>query len=160
MITFKNMYDYTVKNNVYDNTRIIIVSDHGYCLYQFEDLINGQMTEYYKDVQNFYPLLLVKDFGSTEFAESDVFMTNADVPTLATQGVIDSPTNPFTGKKFDNGEKTAHDQYVIMSKEWDVENNNGNTFLPSSWASITINLWNKQNWKFYEKAVILDKHSF
>ena len=153
-------FDYLREQEVYDNTRIIIVSDHGVGLYQFAEMLEGWEEDTYKDVETYYPLLLVKDFGSTEYTESNEFMTNADVPTLATQGIIDNPTNPFTGKAIENHEKTAHDQYVIMSDEWHVEENDGNTFLPSRWASVKINLWNKQNWKFYEKAVILDKHSF
>ena len=45
----------------------------------------------------YYPLLLVKDFGSKEFVVSNEFMTNADVLTIATKNVINNPINPFTG---------------------------------------------------------------
>lgn len=153
-------FDYLREQDVYDNTRIIVVSDHGQSLYQFTDLITGGEDEYYKDMEFYSPLLLMKDFESTELHISDAFMTNADVPILATQDVIDNPTNPFTGKELNDSEKTAHDQYVTMSADWDVEINDGNTFLPSMWACIRENLWDKNNWLFGDKEMVLDQHCF
>lgn len=155
-----NWFDYLRKQGVYDNTRIIIVSDHGLGLFQFDELMEGAGEDNYQDVETYYSLLLVKDFESKEFAESDEFMTNADVPTLAMRGVIDNPINPFTGIEINNSEKTAHNQYVIVSDDWDVEVNNGNVFLPSRWASVKENLWNKNNWVFLEEELTLDEHHF
>ena len=43
-------------------------------------------------------------------------MTNADVPTLATQGVIEGATNPFTGVAITMDEKTAHDQIDTINR--------------------------------------------
>ena len=151
-------FDFLREQDVYDNTRIIIVSDHGLGLYQFDELMEGAGENNYKDVETYYPLLLVKDFNSTEFTESEEFMTNADVPMIAVQELIENPTNPYTGKVLDNSEKTAHDQYVIMSDKWDIVENNGNVFLPSEWASVKDNLWNKSNWKFIEEEIVLDEH--
>ena len=87
-------FDYMRKCGVYDNTRIIIVADHGEPLGQFDDMIymDGEL-----DVEALNPLLMVKDFNSSEFTVSDEFMTNADVPLLATEGIITSPVNPYTG---------------------------------------------------------------
>jgi hypothetical protein len=101
----------------------------------------------------------VKDFESQDISVSDAFMTNADVPTLATKGIIDNPINPFTGKEITDSEKNAHAQYIIMSDEWKIEKNDGNTFLPSSWASIQENLWDNDKWFFYEGDMILDEHN-
>ncbi len=42
----------------------------------------GNWFDYLKENNVYYPLLMVKDFRSTEFTTSDEFMTNADVPTL------------------------------------------------------------------------------
>ena len=151
-------FDYLRENDVYDNTKIIIVADHGYYLYHAVELIFGTSAEFNKDAEFYYPLLMVKDFGSTEFTISDEFMTNADVPTLATQGVIENPTNPFTGKEINNDEKTAHDQYIIMSHDWDVGINNGNTFLPSGWATIKDNVWDRSQWEFHEDPIVLDEY--
>lgn len=74
-------------------------------------------------------------------------MTNADVPALAVEDIIDEPVNPFTGKAIDSSEKTAHAQYVIVSGEADTKTNNGTTFLPGTWYSVHDNIWEKTNWR-------------
>ena len=88
-------FDYLREQGVYDNTRIIIVSDHGYGLPQREDmLLPGGV-----NVEAVNPVLLVKDFDSNgEFTVDTQFMTNADTTVLATRGIIADPVNPFTGK--------------------------------------------------------------
>ena len=103
---------------------------------------------------------MVKDFNSEGFTTSNDFMTHADVPTLATQGTIDNPINPFTGKPINSDEKYAHNQFIIVSNDWVVTKNNGNTFLPARWISIKNNLWDKNNWEFYNENVVLKEHSF
>ena len=150
--------DYLRKNDVYDNTRIIIVADHGYYLYQTEELcfeVEGQGSV---DMSNRFPLLMVKDFNSTGFQVSDEFMTNADTPTLAVENLIDNPVNPFTGKIINNAEKTAHDQFILTYKIWRVKENNGEQFKPSTWAVITNNIWDRDDWEFITDSVILTEH--
>jgi len=115
--------DYLRENNIYDNTRIIIASDHGYNLHHISGFeINEENFEYY------YPLLMVKDFDSKGFEVSDEFMTNADVPSLAVKDLIDNPINPFTDQIISNSEKYAHKQYVSLSHDYSTESNNGNTY--------------------------------
>lgn len=155
-------FDYLRENDVYDNTKIILVSDHGEFLNSQEELYFGnEEQDYYflNDGEAYFPLLMVKDFGTTEFITSDEFMTNADVPTLAMEGLIKDPMNPFTGKPINSAEKTAHDQLIISSNEYSVEKNNGNTFLPTEWISVRDNIWNKENWKISDKSdVVLKEH--
>ncbi len=149
--------DYLRANGVYDNTRIIIVSDHGYYLHQDADLQvfrKGRTI----DISNYYPLFMVKDFGSTGFKVSDEFMTNADTPVLAADGLIKAPVNPFTGKPLDSSEKTAHDQFVITSQDWGVDTNNGNCFKPSSWAVLTKDLRDMKDWEFIDDKIVLKEH--
>ena len=150
--------DYLRENDVYDNTRIIIAADHGFNMLQIEELMFAVDDDYRKAAEFYFPLLMVKDFNSTGFKTSNEFMTNADVPTLATTGVINNPINPFTGKPINNSEKTAHDQMIILSEEWSIEVNNGKTFMASKWASVRNNLWDKNNWTFYDEEIVLDEH--
>ncbi len=147
--------DYLRENDVYDNTRIIIVADHGYELQQLEYFRNSNAGG--TTVDAYFPLLLVKDFDAKGFSTSDEFMTNADVPWLAMEGLIDNPVNPFTGKAINDSEKHAHDQYICMSEEYTLNKNSGNTFLPSKWASVKDNIWDESNWAFStEKAVLTE----
>ncbi len=160
LLRLADWFDYLRENDVYDNTRIILVSDHGAdTLGQISDLIMYDDDSWY-DVSCYYPLLMVKDFGSTGFTTDDTFMTNADVPTLAFDGIVDDPTNPFTGKAINSDEKNAHDQYIIVSDEWDINHNNGNTFKAAQWARVKDNIWERDNWTFHRDSVILKNYSF
>ncbi len=153
-------FDYLRENDVYDNTKIIIVSDHGRALFHFDELSFGADAEENKSAELYYPLLMVKDFDSKEFTVSNEFMTNADVPTLATNDLIKNPINPFTGKLINSHEKTTHSQYLIASYDWSVSENNGNTFLPSKWASVKDDLWDEDNWSFYNEPIVLTEYEF
>lgn len=161
MILLGSWFDYLRENDVYDNTRIILVADHGYYLAQSEELLLiGDSSDIHKDVELYYPLLMVKDFNSDGFLTSGEFMTNADVPTLAMEDLIQYPENPFTGKDINSDEKYAHEQFIILSKDWDIGANNGNTYSPARWATVKDNLWDKKNWTFYDEEIVLDEYTF
>jgi len=136
-------FDYLRENGMYDNTRIIITSDHGYGLGQSSDLLIDTFT----DAQYYYPLLLVKDFNATGFTTDSTFMTNADVPTLATSGVIENAVNPFTGNPINMNEKYAHPQHIITSHNWYTANNSKTTYNASGWLTVSNSIWDKSNWK-------------
>ncbi len=88
-------FDFLKAEGVYDNTRFIIVSDHG----------NGLRSPAFKDFERyegsavvFNSLLLIKDFYSdTTFNTNLSFMTTADVPLMAIKDLPIETTNPFTG---------------------------------------------------------------
>ncbi len=145
MATFLKLgewFDYLRENGVYDNTRIILVADHGRDLGQFDIYCNGQ------NMECFLPLLMVKDFDSTGFAVSDDFMTNGDVPLLATAGLIDDPVNPFTGNPITDSAKTGP-QTVYYSPGSTAQDNDRNTFLPGSWFVFEgEDPHDPSNWKY------------
>lgn len=93
--------------------------------------------------------LLVKDFGARGFGIDERFMTNADTPTLALDGLIEDPVNSFTGKRSTNDAKNAEEQHVFYTDIWNTDQNNGNTFLPGSWYALVghdifdLNGWEK-----------------
>jgi len=147
-------FDWMRENDVYDNTRIILVSDHGYRAKMQDEFVMGEM-----DLANFYPLLMVKDFDGKGFTVSDEFMTNADVPSLSVSGLIENPVNPFSGKTISTEEKTAHEQYVILSGNWELSLNNGTSFEASKWASVSDDIWNEDNWTFYDETMVLSEHA-
>jgi len=81
---------------VYDNTRIIIVSDHGHPVqtHFFQDFSKNAMRYVL-----FNPLFMVKDFDATgALQEDDCFMTNADAALFALEGLDIPMINPFTGE--------------------------------------------------------------
>lgn len=151
MLQLGRWFDYMRENGVYDNTRIILVSDHGMELNQLDEMI----LEDGVDCSSCYPLLMVKDFNSDGFMTSEEFMTNADVPVLAMDTVIEKPVNPFTGKEINSDEKTAHRQFIIYSKEFDTEVNDGNTFLPGKWYSVEGDMRKRENWRIEADRAVL-----
>ncbi len=148
-------FDYLREQGVYDNTRIILVSDHGTVAGMHDELIMGENG---RDVAPYFPLLMVKDFDSHGFDSSAEFMTNADVPTLAMDGLIENPVNPFSGKAISSDEKTAHKQFVTLSTDWGTGGDRGNVFGASGWASVSDNIWDEDNWSFYEEETVLKEH--
>jgi YidC/Oxa1 family membrane protein insertase len=132
---------------VYDNTRIIIVSDHGNNLHS--NFRNNITLPGGHSLQTYNALLLFKDFNSRESLSTDNrFMTNADVPVLAVQDIIANPVNPFTGKKLapdkEEGawistvpvlDTTRHEKfrYRIPKNKWlHVKDN---IFDPANWTA-------------------------
>lgn len=158
MLNLGKWFDYLRANDVYDNTKIIIVSDHGQALQQIEDMILDDGSDPFMNTEYYYPLLMVKDFNSKEFTTNEEFMTNADVPTMALEGLVENPVNPFTGKPINSDEKYAHEQFVIMSSLWDVLVNNGYTFEASHWGSVKDDLRDADNWTFYDAYTVLKEH--
>ena len=137
--------DYLRENGVYDNTRIIIVADHGRDTLQFDDMYYDDLGI---DIGYVNPLLIVKDFDSEGFTVDDTFMTIADVPTLATEGVIADPVNPFTGNAITNDEKFTHPQEITFSHEYDILVNNGYKFIPGDWYSVHDDIFEEDNWEY------------
>jgi arylsulfatase A-like enzyme len=144
MLRVGEWMDYLKEQGVYDNTRIIIVADHGRKLKLFDDMVffDGDL-----DALFYNPLLLVKDFNATGEPKTDnTFMTNADTPTLATDGLIDNPVNPFTGNAINSDSKEG-EQYILVSRKWSIDKNNGTTFLEDPWASVHDDIFKEENWK-------------
>ena len=140
-IQFGKWFDYLRENGVYDNTRIIIVADHGRNINQFNVMCNDLTMQY------FMPILLVKDFDAEGFTVSDEFMTNGDTPVLATNGLIDNPINPFTGNPINSDPKNGP-QKIFYSQDINIYINNGNTFIPGEWYSVEGDPHDPDNWEF------------
>lgn len=142
-----NWLDYLKECGVYDNTRIIIVADHGRVLGQFEDLLVSEEM----DVEGYHPVLLVKDFGAKEYTTSDEFMTNADVPSLALEGIIEEPINPFTGNPITTDAKYEGELMITTADAFDPEDGNTLNTDVGVWYTLTEkNIFDKTNWKKVE----------
>lgn len=145
-------FDFLRSEGVYNNTRIIIVADHGWSLEQLDSMVFGSVSDntFYnsEDAMAYNPLLMVKDFDCVHFSTDYSFMTNADTPSIALNGIVSAPTNPFTGNSIDSSAKDEPEQHVFYTDFWTTDQNNGTTFLPGIWFSVSNhNLLDKNNWK-------------
>jgi len=89
-------FDFLRKNGVYNNTRIIIIADHGGTV---KNLLTDDPLSIKDETREAYnPVFLFKDFNSHgTLSFNNDFMTNADVPFLTLNGLLENPANPFTG---------------------------------------------------------------
>lgn len=143
-------FDYLRQMGVWDNTRIIIVSDHG----PTADMFGGDLNFHNVNVESFNCLLMVKDFGDTGFTTCEDFMTNADVPYLATLGLIENPVNPFTGNPITVDGRYG-DHFIYDSADWNVEGadtiatSDALTFSPGDWYSFNgTNILSRRSWEY------------
>ena len=142
LIKIGEWLEYLKEQDVYDNTRIVIVSDHGAAVGDSEEIILDDGT----DTEGFRPLLLYKDFYSKESRIDDSFMTNADTPSLATAGVIEDPINLFTGCSINESSKQGQDQYVMAAN---IQGEPGKTFAApdQNWYAVRDDVRKTYNWK-------------
>ena len=106
--------DWLRENGVYDNTRIIVVSDHGRHInlpYPLDSAKAGYL-----------PLFLVKDFDSNDELKTDnAFMTNADTLFFALDGLDIPMENPFTGNELKQDKENGINVYPTYSNEFNPE---------------------------------------
>ncbi len=131
LVALGRWFDYLRENGVYDNTRIIIVADHGKALTQDERLLIDSDL----DIMAYYPLLMVKDFDDTGFSVCSDFVTNAVVPELATRGIIGEQVNPFTGNSLIY-DYEANPPAVIISHYTNPQENPGYRFNSGIWCRL------------------------
>ena len=146
-------FDYFKLMGIYDNTRIIIVSDHGW---DINTSLNDFILPNGTHLIGFNPILLVKDFHDNTQSEiselkiNNTFMTHADVPYLASKDIT-SAVNPFTRKTllFDKSEgstiSTAHvwEAPDITKYTWKIQQD--------EWLHVHTNIFDPANWEKAEK---------
>jgi len=135
-------FDYLREQGVWDNTRIILVADHGYNFGQFGITCNDT------DMEFFMPLLMVKDFDATGFTVCEDFMTNGDTPVLATEGLIEDPVNPFTGNPITSDPKNGPQTIFFSDYYLCEENIDRNTFRPGAWFVLEGDPHDPENWEY------------
>ena len=139
-------FEYLKKNNVYDNSRIIIASDHGSNININPEsfvLPDGSRLE------RFNSLLLIKDFNSNgSLLINNAFMTQADVPHIALRGIVDDPVNPFTGSPLLI--EKENDVYITNSIRNNVSKHGKTAYIinKNEWLSIRDNVFDPGNWKY------------
>ena len=156
-------FDYLKELGVYDNTRIIVVADHGTPYYEPTNYFESKRdkeAKYKSNAEyvpfsplNENPLLLVKDFNEKEFKIDEKFMTNADTPYLATKDLIPNAKNPNTGVVFNEDYKNKASFYIAGNvipfnppyhrDEYRHETQNRGYFVLNG-----TDLWDINNWSY------------
>jgi len=134
--------DFLKKENVYDNTRIILVSDHG-PESNFITKIGLPI-----NVDQLNPVLMVKDFNASGEIKTDMtFMSNADVPSLALKNIVENPKNPFTGNAISTERKKAP-LYIAISGSIHLSGSNNSRFLlnPKEDYYVHDSIFSAENW--------------
>jgi YidC/Oxa1 family membrane protein insertase len=137
-------FDFLKLHEAYDNTRIILVSDHGM------QNLNITKTSLTFNIDQFNSLLMVKDFNAKGGMKTDMtFMTNGDVPSLAMNGLIENQINPFTSNAITADQKD-NPLLILVEKvheinENEIELNEKNTYY------VHDNIFDEKNWTKPEK---------
>jgi YidC/Oxa1 family membrane protein insertase len=132
------LIDLFKSNGVYDSSKIVIVSDHGW--WMDNGYFNKEFSKHIKEgaenrmnVGMVQPLMLIKEFNSKEkFRVSDEFMSNADLASIICSslqsrcGIADIDPRgknldrelSITTSRFDGGEKEGitKNQFIIKEK--------------------------------------------
>ena len=138
---------YLKNNGCYDNTRIVIVADHGAT--DFED--GYKWDEKFDSIGpgHYHPLLMFKDFNSKgKLTINDDFMTNADVPALLVKGIIENPVNPYTENVIDGHEKSDGALICLDSIFMPYHNKDNYIFTAEKdkWYRVHDNIFDSSNW--------------
>jgi arylsulfatase A-like enzyme len=136
-----------LKNNgVYDNTRIIIVADHGSGITMPDSDVN--FTVRGDSFYRYNPVLMVKDFDMHGSLQTDFrFMTNADVPLLTLDGLVDDPVNPQTGKPL-SAKAKADGAFITTNNFFMAHEHNRDTFniKDDEWVHVHDTIFDQNNW--------------
>jgi len=152
LLRYTEFFNYLKEQGVYDNTRIIIVSDHGSNVKS--DLFDKNPSEQIPFLKELVTAsLLVKDFNQKGNLKTDnTFMTNADTPFLATRNLIENAVNPFTGNHLQVADKEdfvkislapAESTRIRYNKKFDIKDN--------EWYTVRENIFKDSNWS---KAIL------
>jgi YidC/Oxa1 family membrane protein insertase len=144
-LLLEKWFAFLKENQVYDNTRIIIVSDHASWLSKTP----GNVLEPYSA---YNPLLLYKDFNSFGSLNTDeTFMTNADTPLLAVKDIIADPVNPFTGKPLTSDKKDGITISTMRLTDFNDHSKYTYNLPNNAWLHVRDNIFEPENWEKVEQ---------
>lgn len=155
ILRFTNFIDFLKKNEIYDNTKIIIVSDHG--MSRDTGTFDNKTQNFPFNKDNMTATLLVKDFSSRGKLKKDyTFMTNADTPALALKDIDVNALNPFTKNPLDvnsmGGGITKND-FIKMSnapaESTRIRKNKKFNIKDDEWYAVKDNIFDDKNWFQY-----------
>jgi len=143
-------FDFLRENGVYDNTRIIIIADHGGGA---ENLISDAPLSIKDEARESYnPVFLYKDFNARgTLSVNNDFMTNADVPFFTVNGLLENPVNPFTGNPI--GTQPKENGILITTYHAPMAGNHGKyvfNIKNNQWMYLHDSIYEASNWEKFE----------
>ncbi len=155
ILRFTNFIDFLKKNEIYDNTKIIIVSDHG--MSRDTGTFDNKTQNFPFNKDNMTATLLVKDFSSRGKLKKDyTFMTNADTPALALKDIDGNALNPFTKNPLDvnsMGGGITKNEFIKMSnapaESTRIRKNKKFNIKDDEWYAVKDNIFDDKNWFQY-----------
>ncbi|MHB9293036.1 YidC/Oxa1 family membrane protein insertase [Hollandina sp. SP2] len=154
-LLLEKFFRFLKDEGAYNNTRIILVADHGR---GYSDYKNNIKLPDGSNLQSYHPLLMVKDFYSEGDEEANhkqkidnSFMTNADTIFFALKDIVENPVNPFTSqplqiRKADGANIVtigALSSYKHTRYQYNIGKNN--------WLHVHTNIFDPANWEKVEK---------
>ncbi|MEX0986485.1 MAG: membrane protein insertase YidC [Bacteroidales bacterium] len=151
METLEVWFDWMKKNGVYDNTRIVIVSDHGTHWKRFNRELD--IDNPFKNADNdriplnylldLNPVIMVKDYNSSaQFSEDWRFMSNMDAPGIALDVQDASKGTPPDSRTL-----------PAFVSWWTQDMNNRTSFSLEHKYIVKDNIFDGNNW-----TMVWDKH--
>ena len=137
--------DYLKFNNIYDNTKIVIVADHGreYSNSYFDD----------EGMARFNPILLIKELNRRGTLNiSYKFMTNADAP-LAVVTDINNPQNSALNKSFIRPSLFSEYDVIVSDTPGSLKNNYPDSFkINKSRKLLYPDIFKSSSWEDWKEG--------
>lgn len=138
-------FNWMKENGVYDNTRIIIVSDHGRNV--FNPMFSSQKIKGTGTTPaTWHNVFLVKDFNSRgELRTDETFMTTCDVPYIALKD-IENGINPYTGNPVTTKDRKT--PFTVMKTKFRIREQGKYKFTFTELFRVNDeDIFNLSNWK-------------
>jgi YidC/Oxa1 family membrane protein insertase len=157
-LLLEKFFRFLKAEGVYDNTRIILVSDHGFTYTDYETNITLPDGS---DLQSYHPLLMVKDFYPESSHENNEltgelridnsFMTNADTVFFALKEIVDNPVNPFTYQPLRTYKTDGANIVTINALSSYRHTKYKYNIGKHQWLHVRENIFDPANWEKIEK---------
>lgn len=153
-LLLEKFFRFLKDEDVYDNTRIILVADHGRGHSDYEGNITLPDGS---NLQSYHPLLMVKDFYSEHEPSGGglkidtTFMTNADAVFFALKDIVENPVNPFTGQPLQTRKAGGANITTIGALSSRGHTKYKYTINKDQWLRVRDNVFEPANWERAEK---------
>ncbi|MDR1637399.1 MAG: YidC/Oxa1 family membrane protein insertase [Treponema sp.] len=147
-LLLEKFFRFLKDEGVYDNSRIILVSDHG----RGHSNYNGNIAlPDGSHLQSYHSLLMVKDFNASGTLETgNSFMTNGDTIFFALKDIVEDPVNPFTNQPLQARKSGGVNITTIGALSSYQHTKYKYSIGKDQWLRVSGNIFDPANWKKVE----------